>query len=1017
MSLSSLCDHSSLPSSYSLQNAHSFLPVDRLSRRRRPHGDDRLHRHRRGEMGPDLCQRKLDPIHSFPNATKFVGTDGAIEIGQKELKRIAPALAENLLNLPNFGVPYSLNRQKRWHLTKLSAAQLNTPESQENDSRVSIVWQKANPMRKGTVNGRFERFWPGLIGRFGEENVAKLSTFDAENEINRVSKSARGANSTAQLMQKGIKPKKRSNRRTENVANEQQVERWLDLFQPRDYSVVNPSPTVSDGARPPPVHNYYAFRTQSASRHQLNSGWQDKRICKGMTKEELREGGRWAKDWQGNAKWEALSRRQIGLCLQNGPSPVVQKRRGIACAKGGERFAIEADIEEHFQLPERIDEDENENEEENVKMEVEKEQKSEERDAERTERKPMEIGDFLMMANSKKRGRNANAETKRVNRRSVVKGKHLQIMVVLKEDEEEDATRSSTSDLSFADEEKQEKEEHKLCQLTTGEVGTIKAKLAEFMPLDDDRNGLLPCGTSILQCQPDNERINGICPPGALLIIRKYVTEEKYLINPPTSLGPSFADRNANNEPKNCRNKPMETMKASSSSLCYNNSCFLSDLLSSASRRRNLRLIETDPLYDEAATDAEAERLLFVELEQRMDEDGDQQKQGEQMPCHSASSSAFSADNCPAQLPIFCGVCFVECAAFDSFALRRCEPFGATHTFCDDCWRQHIGQCLSNGRVPISCMAPNCSSVVRPSVALLVVGQPIAQRYRQLMVKRRRLCRDFVVCAQCDGTVRLRLNWQSLASLSRKSQPLAKCAHCEEIFCCRCAQRQHLPLSCEERELYELILRSHGQSLQSLLLSPGLNRIARGVRCDNCNNLVEKNNGCDHIVCVCGYEFCWRCGGDWKRHRNCVGQGRINVPLFDLVFVNGPNGRKLAKSPEKFFAECAEFRAFRQPNGRKLFKLMDQIFGNDRPRGRQWAEKYLQVSEFVELCLAKRQISGKKSDDFSAATDRLRFTFRTIPFIAKMDDKTALTIINREMVEQNYEQIVAISKQIIQMIR
>ncbi|KAL3101845.1 hypothetical protein niasHS_003254 [Heterodera schachtii] len=674
------------------------------------------------------------------------------------------------------------------------------------------------------------------------------------------------------------------------------------------------------------------------------------------------------------------------------------------CAKGGERFAIEADIEEHF-----LDEDENE--EENGKMEVETEQKSEER----TARKPVEIGDYLIMANSKKRGRNANAETKRVNRRSVVQGKHLQIMDVLKKDDEEEATTSSTTVLLLADEEMQGKEEHKLCQLTTGEVGTIKANLADFVPLDDDRNGLLPCGTSILQCRLDNERINGICPPGALLIIRKDFTGEKYLINPPTSLGPSFADRNANHLSKNPLNDPM---KASSSSLYCKSSCFLFDLLSISSRRGNLRLIETDPLYDEAATDAEAERLLFAELEQQMDEDGDQQKQGEQMPCHSASSSAFSADKCPAQLPMFCGVCFTEYAAFDSFALRRCEPFGATHTFCDDCWRQHIGQCLSNGRVPISCMALNCSSVVRPSVALLVVGQPIAQRYRQLLVKRRRLCRDFVVCAQCDGTVRLRLNWQNLASLPRKSQPLAKCAHCEEIICCRCAQRQHLPLSCEERELYELILRSHGQSLQSLLLSRGINPIARGVRCDNCNNLVEKSDGCDHIVCVCGYEFCWRCGGDWKSHKNCVGQGRINVPLFDLVFVNGPNGRKLAKSPEKFFAECAEFRTFRHPNGRKLFKLMDQIFGNDPPRGRQWAEKYLQVSEFVELCSAKRQISGKKSDDFSAATDRLRFTFRTIPFIAKMDNnETALKIVSMEMVEQNYEQMLAIGKHIIQMIR
>jgi hypothetical protein len=26
------------------------------------------------------------------------------------------------------------------------------------------------------------------------------------------------------------------------------------------------------------------------------------------------------------------------------------------------------------------------------------------------------------------------------------------------------------------------------------------------------------------------------------------------------------------------------------------------------------------------------------------------------------------------------------------------------------------------------------------------------------------------------------------------------------------------------------------------------------------NRLIQKNGGCDHMTCKCGYEMCWRCG-------------------------------------------------------------------------------------------------------------------------------------------------------------
>jgi len=36
-------------------------------------------------------------------------------------------------------------------------------------------------------------------------------------------------------------------------------------------------------------------------------------------------------------------------------------------------------------------------------------------------------------------------------------------------------------------------------------------------------------------------------------------------------------------------------------------------------------------------------------------------------------------------------------------------------------------------------------------------------------------------------------------------------------------------------------------------------------QCPGCKKWVEKNDGCDHITCLCGYEFCYRCGGKYPK--------------------------------------------------------------------------------------------------------------------------------------------------------
>lgn len=72
-----------------------------------------------------------------------------------------------------------------------------------------------------------------------------------------------------------------------------------------------------------------------------------------------------------------------------------------------------------------------------------------------------------------------------------------------------------------------------------------------------------------------------------------------------------------------------------------------------------------------------------------------------------------------------------------------------------------------------------------------------------------------------------------------------------------------------------------GQSLRSLMLSRAEGRIVSGVLCSNCHNLVDKHQGCDHISCPCGHEFCWRCGNSWQHYEHpCHDKGRVVSAFF-----------------------------------------------------------------------------------------------------------------------------------------
>ncbi|KAF5249688.1 hypothetical protein FANTH_4996 [Fusarium anthophilum] len=73
----------------------------------------------------------------------------------------------------------------------------------------------------------------------------------------------------------------------------------------------------------------------------------------------------------------------------------------------------------------------------------------------------------------------------------------------------------------------------------------------------------------------------------------------------------------------------------------------------------------------------------------------------------------------------------------------------------------------------------------------------------------------------------------------------AGCSACNEITCIKCKNKGHTG-DCEQQV----------GPAQALILAE-----TKGwKRCLRCGHLIELTDGCSHMICVCGFEFCYECG-------------------------------------------------------------------------------------------------------------------------------------------------------------
>ncbi|KAK3330443.1 hypothetical protein B0H66DRAFT_62607 [Apodospora peruviana] len=228
-----------------------------------------------------------------------------------------------------------------------------------------------------------------------------------------------------------------------------------------------------------------------------------------------------------------------------------------------------------------------------------------------------------------------------------------------------------------------------------------------------------------------------------------------------------------------------------------------------------------------------------------------------------ASLRGYSA---PGGKPAECLICTSSIPSREAWYRFPCG-----HVHCENCL-------LANFRVsiktmpfqPVRCCQPIDTALLRHCVMSTELST-----YRDKLAEWKGIG-DMVYCfdPKCSAFIP--------PALRSPKQNVAKCRKCYAKTCMECRGRFHfgkcpvdsvavvVGLNAEEAERRRQWRREQRLAIANERFR-NLTKTMGWKHCPRCQRTVEKTDGCNHIVCICGCHFCYRCGKTpYGNHGRCA---------------------------------------------------------------------------------------------------------------------------------------------------
>ncbi|XP_072399910.1 E3 ubiquitin-protein ligase ariadne-1-like isoform X1 [Diabrotica undecimpunctata] len=178
------------------------------------------------------------------------------------------------------------------------------------------------------------------------------------------------------------------------------------------------------------------------------------------------------------------------------------------------------------------------------------------------------------------------------------------------------------------------------------------------------------------------------------------------------------------------------------------------------------------------------------------------------------------------------------------------------HRFCYECWNEYLTTKIMGEGMgkTIACAAHNCPILVDDETVMrLLKDARVKLKYQHLITNSFVECNRLLRwCPSPDCNYAIKVSYVD-------SKPVA--CRCGNVFCFACGESWHDPVKC-------LLLKKWKKKCDDD--SETSNWIAANTKeCPKCNATIEKDGGCNHMICKnqnCKADFCWVCLGPWEPH-------------------------------------------------------------------------------------------------------------------------------------------------------
>jgi len=193
----------------------------------------------------------------------------------------------------------------------------------------------------------------------------------------------------------------------------------------------------------------------------------------------------------------------------------------------------------------------------------------------------------------------------------------------------------------------------------------------------------------------------------------------------------------------------------------------------------------------------------------------------------------------------------------DVWGLYNCQ-----HCFHKVCLNPYLEAEISNKRFPIKCPMDNCKSEIANEDLMENIEKDIIDKYFEFTLK------NYV---DIHGD---EMSWCPTADCSYafiydKDISVFNCPRCNKSYCLNCRVPEHKGMTCKEYQINSRMDKNDQMFFDFV-------RGHKFKQCTQCQYWVEKNEGCDHMTCRCGYQFCYKCGGKYQECE-CVRAAQNNI--------------------------------------------------------------------------------------------------------------------------------------------